>query len=265
MPPSFNERDVSDKPPFIQAVPRLDAEEVRALEESYRDRLASLLAVDEMVAKVVRELRAAGELDDTLVVFTSDNGYLMGEHRRRKKKDLYEESARVPLLMRGPGVPSGATAEQLVSNVDLSATILAATGAEPGRVVDGESLIPLAQDPTRAPGRAVLLENDRSAGVRVPGFAYYEHRDSAELYDLRADPFQLRNVNGVERYAEVRTSLASLLDRLRDCQGDDCLEAWSPAGVDVPPRGRGEAGAPASASRPAAVARGPRDSGRRAG
>ena len=107
--PSFNERDVSDKPPFLQ-VPRIKDKGRRELRDRYRGRLESLLSVDEMVTGLLAELRRRGELRDTLFIFTSDNGYLLGEHRLERKRLLYEESAQVPLVMRGPGIPQASSA-----------------------------------------------------------------------------------------------------------------------------------------------------------
>ena len=91
----------------------------------YRSRLESLLAVDDAVGNLIRTLRRTGELDHTVVIFTSDNGYLLGQHRQIGKELPYEESMRVPLIVRGPGFPSGARRRQLVANIDLAPTITA--------------------------------------------------------------------------------------------------------------------------------------------
>src|SRR5215213_6283799 len=107
-PPSFNEDDVSDKPAWIGNTPILTPEEVDELRQRYRQRLRSLQSVDEMVGRLVGVLRQTGELSNTYIVFTSDNGLHLGEHRINKKKwTAYEEAIRVPLLVRGPGVPQG--------------------------------------------------------------------------------------------------------------------------------------------------------------
>jgi arylsulfatase A-like enzyme len=107
-PPSFNEEDVSDKPSKIRETSRLSDEEVSEIDARYRKRLSSMLAVDEMVASLLKELEAAGKLDNTFIFFTSDNGWLQGEHRLNMQKDrAYEESARVPLFVRGPGIAAG--------------------------------------------------------------------------------------------------------------------------------------------------------------
>lgn len=242
MPPSFNEEDISDKPAFMRSRDRLDGAEVGKLTQRYRDRLASLLVVDDLVAKVIGALRRSGELDETLVVYTSDNGYLLGEHRRRKKQELFEESIRVPLLARGPGIPRGAEVDQLVGNVDLAPTILDAAGAEPGRLLDGRSLIGVAEDPATAADRALLLENEVSAAVRTPRFMYAEHRQATELYDLRLDPFQLHDLSDRGRYQETTARLSDLLAGMRSCAGARCLRQFTPGDRDVP-LVRGAAGA----------------------
>ena len=145
--PAYNEGDLSDKPSFIQALPPINATRAAAIDENYQQRLESLLAVDEAVVRLVDTLRSERELDNTLILFTSDNGFFHGEHRVQLGKVLvYEPSIRVPLIMRGPGVPEGARRRQLVTNADLAPTILEAAGAKPGKPQDGRSLFPLLED-----------------------------------------------------------------------------------------------------------------------
>lgn len=220
--PAFNERDISDKPSFIPTR-RFSRERRNQLAGKYRGQLESVLAVDDAVARIVRQLRAVGELDDTLVVFTSDNGLLLGEHRLDGKTHLYEESARVPLIMRGPGFPAGEIREQIVGNIDLPATILELAGADPDRVLDGHSLVPLAQDPEVDREGDILLENRRSAALRTARYMYAEHRGGArELYDMAADPFQLESRHDDPQLADVQERLAARLVQLRDCAGAAC-------------------------------------------
>ena len=158
-PPSFNEPDVSDKPLFMRLKPKLDATAIAAIERQYRNELEALLSVDEAVGAVVAALQADGLLDNTYVIFTSDNGYFHGEHRTPDEKILgYENSARVPLMIRGPGIAPGSRARELVANVDLAPTITALTGATPGLSMDGRSLLPFLADPARRTRRPVLLE-----------------------------------------------------------------------------------------------------------
>jgi arylsulfatase A-like enzyme len=158
-PPSFNEKDMSDKALFMRIKPRLNAADIATITNQYRRELETLLAVDETVAAVVSALQSSGVLGNTYVIFTSDNGYFHGEHRTPDEKILgYENSARVPLLIRGPGIAAGSHVRELVANVDLAPTIAAWAGATPGLEMDGRSLIPFIADPSKRTRRPILLE-----------------------------------------------------------------------------------------------------------
>ena len=178
-PPSFDEEDVADKPFFIRRLPRITdpgKPHIGQLEESYRCRLASLLGVDRGVKGILRSLRRSGELDSTVLVFTSDNGFYHGEHRIwRGKNTPYEPAIRVPLTISVPVAllegPRAAVAPELVSNVDLAPTILDLAGATPCRkghcrVLDGRSLAPLLSEGAAGwpEDRAVLFET-RAGGM----------------------------------------------------------------------------------------------------
>jgi arylsulfatase A-like enzyme len=231
LPPkaSFDESDVSDKPGSLRRLPRLQPAARDEVVRRYRAQLASLLAVDELVARLVGALQETGELERTLVVFTSDNGFFHGEHRIRDGKFLpYEEAVHVPLLVRGAGFPAGAVATQLVANVDLAPTLLAAAGAAAGRRLDGVPLQPLAADPRSGRGRALLLEGlegNRASytAVRTERWLWVEYDDGGrELYDLARDPLQLRSRHAGKAFAAARVELAARLAELRDCAGEDC-------------------------------------------
>jgi N-acetylglucosamine-6-sulfatase len=157
-PPSFNEDDVSDKPAWIGNTPILTPEEVSKLGQRYRQRLRSLQSVDEMVGRLVGVLRQTGELSNTHIVFTSDNGLHLGEHCINKKKwTAYEEAIHVPLLVRGPGVPPGVSRSQMVLNNDLAPTFASLAGLTPPSFVDGRSLSPLLSTSPPSPWRNALL------------------------------------------------------------------------------------------------------------
>jgi arylsulfatase A-like enzyme len=161
-PPSFDESDVSDKPAWIRDNPPLSPEQIAFAEDLYRKRLQSMLAVDEMIGQVVDTLKESGELENTYLVFTSDNGFHLGTHRLTAGKwTAYEEDIRVPLIVRGPGVPQGRKLEHLVLNNDLAPTFADLAGAEVPSFVDGRSLKPLLTDDPPAPDnwrRAFLVE-----------------------------------------------------------------------------------------------------------
>ena len=225
-PPSFNEADVSDKAYYVRRLRLMDAESIAGVTEMYRQRLESLLAVDEGVAQLVQALRASGELDRTLIVFTSDNGYFHGEHRFREGKvQAYEPSIRVPLILRGPGIPRGARRTQDAINVDLVPTILEAAGGSAGRVLDGTSLLPLARDPQLFPARDVLLETNIYGAIRTPRYVYVKFGSEHELYDLVLDPHQLRSRHADKSLEPIRTELARRLAFLRKCEGAACRAA----------------------------------------
>ena len=224
-PPNFNETDVSDKPAQIRNRPPLTSDQISNIRRRYRCRLEALLSVDEGVKAVVDALRSSGELASTLLVYTSDNGFFHGEHRIPEGKTrIYEESIRVPLLMRGPGIPRGVTINDLAINADLAPTIVDVANATPGLVMDGTSLIPVAQQPGTTQGRELLIEEPSFEAIRTGRYMYAEHgTGETELYDLQKDPFELQSRHNAPAYASVRAQLAARLQQLKDCAGDDCL------------------------------------------
>jgi arylsulfatase A-like enzyme len=230
--PAFNEADVSDKPRFVRQTPRLTKTEIANLQRVNGCRLASLQAVDRGVDRIFDALQQEGALRNTAIFYTSDNGYLLGQHRLVKKIVPYEDSLHVPLVIRvpprfrGPGsVPQ--TLGSTVGNVDIAPTILDLAGAQPCppagacRVLDGRSLLPAIQTgggdwPQH---RALPLELDGPSvepntpcayqGLRTSSQVYVEYREvvpagtgpgecepdnEVEHYDLSTDPFELGNI-----------------------------------------------------------------------
>jgi arylsulfatase A-like enzyme len=235
--PAYNERDVSDKPEQIASLPRLNRYPA-SLIDRFQERVESLRSVDDAVARTVDALKRAGVLDNTLVIFTSDNGYLMGQHRASGKTLPYEPSLQVPLLMRGPSVPAGVRRPATTGTLDLAPTALAAADAEAGLPVDGRNLLPVAAG--RKPGwETVLVQGGpRNAdsgwmyrGVRTSRYTYVEYRETGEveLYDRRRDPHQLRNVAGSDAYTAVQAELRDRLLALQDCAGASCRQRFGPA------------------------------------
>ncbi len=233
--PAFNEADVSDKPPSIQARNLNDADtqgegagDINDITRFWRCRRASLLAEDLGVQQLISTLAATGELANTLVVFTSDNGFMHGEHRVKSGKQVpYEESIRVPLMIRGPGFRGGKIVRDLATNADIAKTIVRATGARPARRLDGYALQPFAEQPGRERGRELSIETNGYSGVRTERYTYVEYTSGVnsgfqELYDNDADPFQLQNVAANPAYASVRAALDARLDRVRSCSGSSC-------------------------------------------
>ena len=237
LPPNFNEADASDKPAGLATRPYLTDQQIANATKNYRCRAESLLAIDEGVERIVNALSAAGELDDTLLIYTSDNGFFHGEHRVQGGKNrVYEEAIRVPLMMRGPGIPEGVTVDDLTINADLAATILDAAGASAPFALDGRSLLPFIEHPRQLHGRELLIEQkpsdddeDTTANgvfynaIRNATYTYVENGSGErELYDLAKDPFQLQNQIANPAYAAAAAALASRLAGLRACAGEAC-------------------------------------------
>lgn len=232
--PSYDEADVADKPDHVSRRPRLSPAKQLHVAETYRACLASLLAVDDLVERLVKALDDTGQLGRTVIVFTSDNGFYFGEHRISEGKYLpYEEAIRVPLIIRdgrNGGFPAGVTVDPMVSNLDLAPTLVALTGARARRKMDGRPLLPLALDPRKGKDRTLLIEGygegkDKPpfAAVRDPRWFYAEYRNGdRELYDLHSDPFELRSLHADPAAAAVRQDLARRLARLRACSGASC-------------------------------------------
>ena len=230
--PNYNEADVTDKPIGIRRRAPIEPYVRYAITEDYQQRLESLLAVDEGVAAIVRELRQTGELNNTYIFFSSDNGFFQGEHRIPSGKVLpYEESIRLPLIVRGPGIAPHTRLDQLVGNVDLAPTIAAMARAKPGLIEDGVSLLPLLHTGRWHVKRDdILLEagpfdkpEQEYTGLRTPRYMFSVYGNGEqELYDLRADPYELDNRAGSPEYEQVRTMLTERLQRLRYCAGASC-------------------------------------------
>lgn len=165
--PAFNEKDVSDKPKWFrrQARKRLNRAQIKLIANERLRQQEQLLSVDESVGELVQQLRAQDMLDDTYIVFASDNGFFRGEHRIASGKYLpYDPASKVPLLIRGPGIPAGGVSDELVWNGDIAQTILQIAGGSEDPALDGRSLLPYAENPALRSTRPVLLEGDTGPG-----------------------------------------------------------------------------------------------------
>jgi N-acetylglucosamine-6-sulfatase len=247
-PPNFNEADVSDKPRVIKRLTPITPRQRANIQENWQQRRETLLAVDEAVTSIVETLRSTGELDNTLLIFTSDNGFFHGEHRiRNGKVRLYEESIHLPLLMRWTGnktLPRGVHRKQLTSNIDDAETILAAAGdtTRPGRIEDGISLLRYWRDSGLELGRDLLVDNmpgpTHFDAIRSRNFIYAEHLNGdRELYDLQKDPYELQSEHANPAYDAIKASLAARLHNLVSCAGATC-RARPPVTFSATRRGR---------------------------
>ncbi|MGH2634950.1 MAG: sulfatase family protein [Actinomycetota bacterium] len=219
-PASFDEEDVADKPAWVEALPRLSPSDRAAVDALRREQYRSLLSVDRAVADVLDALDRTGRLENTIVVLTSDNGFQLGEHRWVRKEAPYEESIRVPLVVRwdAAGWTTPVTHGALALNIDLAPTIAEATGL---RVeADGRSLLPVFDERMAGWRRDFLIEHlehetpvPTYCAVRTEGAKYVRYSTGEEeLYDLAADPFELENLAGEPARS---VELAALRARLR--------------------------------------------------
>jgi N-acetylglucosamine-6-sulfatase len=143
---------------------------IAKIQTRYQHRLETLLSVDDAVERIVNDLAARGVLGNTYLIFTSDNGFMQGQHRLHQGKFApYEPSVQVPLLIRGPGIPAGGLPRAAVWNADITATILKIADAEPGLPQDGRSLLPYADDPNLKSTRPILLETGPPGATAEPG------------------------------------------------------------------------------------------------
>jgi N-acetylglucosamine-6-sulfatase len=235
-PPSFDEADVSDKPPWIRQLTRLRTDQIAHIDNLHEKRIESLRAVDDLVEGEVNEIEDAGVMSDTYIFFTSDNGWHHGEHRiPREKWRPYEEDVHMPLVVRGPGVPVGSSTDKLALNTDFFPTFTTLAGIPTPGYVDGRSLEPVMKSNSTSWRSAILLEaaERHSYDRRLsPGYygiltsegkKYIEYASGhRELYDLETDPNEL--LNNYNTFAPP-TDLARRLQALKVCAGDTCQQA----------------------------------------
>jgi arylsulfatase A-like enzyme len=262
--PSFNEEDVSDKPLWVQNHSPLTRRQITTMDDLAQRRRQSMLAVEDLVENLIATLAGTGQLANTYIFFSSDNGFHQGQHRLRSGKNTaFEEDLRVPLVVRGPGVPAGQLRDELSVNIDLAPTFAELAGADIPDFVDGRSLVPLlgaSRTPVEGWRQAFLLEHgfpgelapsagadedaedaeaeeplpDATAPRKAPVFqglrtsaplTYIEYvNGERELYDLGADPNQLQN-GYVTADPALLVRLATWLNLLRDCAGAVCRSA----------------------------------------
>jgi N-acetylglucosamine-6-sulfatase len=266
--PNYNEADVSDKPAYIRALSLLTQAQQASIDDDFRRRVQSLQAIDEGIATIVNTLKAGGQLDNTYLFFTSDNGYHLGNHRQLSGKvSPYEEEMRVTMVVRGPGVPAGVTLDHLTGNVDLAPTWAELAGAKTAGFCDGRSLVPLLRPnpPSVSQWRQAFLyeygvdqggndtavdtdpglleppDRDQKAasatqkpetiyappfrGMRLQTLSYVEYQTGEiELYDLKADPYELRNLAS-EAGTNLLKQLSTRLDALATCKAETCRAA----------------------------------------
>ena len=190
-------------------------------------------SVDRAVESLVETLRSVGELNNTVIVFASDNGYSLGEHRFIGKNVLTDEVLQVPLLVRGPGIRSGVSSDLPVSLVDLPATLTALAGVPPGWLLDGTSFLPTLMGLDQPFRDATLVQTGDVGGdgwayrgVRTSRYLYGVNGADGFLYDNLLDPSQLINRISDPGYVEIRTLLEQRRLQLLSCRGATCNQTF---------------------------------------
>ncbi len=247
---SYNEADMSDKTGPDADRELLSPRDKRHIEVAMQQRRESLASADRAVARVMTALRETGQLSNTYVIFTSDNGFVLGEHRDAKgKRSPYEVGSHLPLYIRGPGVPVGHTWTSPAGTQDIAPTILDIADASADIALDGTSVLP---GPTMLDGerdRGLLLEGadlpvdaENGGAIRYAAprtvaetrwlyhgvvtrnwkLIEWDQLGTYELYDLRSDPYEVDSVAGDPRYAERLQEMIRRLQSLRSCTGAEC-------------------------------------------
>ena len=223
-PPNFNEKNISDKPDYLKDFSPMSETE---LDPASKQILRSLLSVDDGVASVLNALEKTGLSDKTIIVYLSDNGMTIGNHRFGVSKNcVYEECVKVPFIVYAPAYFPARTDDHIVANIDLAPTFVDwAGGTFPDRV-NGMSLVPLLEDANTAWRDDILLEHwptEEGEGSMIPQFyavrtmewKYVEYETGEkELYDLVNDPYELNNLAGKGKYREIEAKLAQRLAEL---------------------------------------------------
>jgi N-acetylglucosamine-6-sulfatase len=222
----------TDKPALmrkVEGLPPLGRENATD-DETIRNRIRLLLAADEGVGQILDALKASGQLDNTLIVFTSDHGYFYGEHGLSYERRLaYEEAIRIPLVIRCPPlIKPGTTFDPFILSIDLAPTLLAAAGAPIPSGLHGRSFLPLLKGEPYPPRESFLIERftdnvfPRMKNLGYQAIRTHRHKyihytevpNSDELYDLQTDPYELKNLISDASSQATLTTLKTDLQRL---------------------------------------------------
>jgi N-acetylglucosamine-6-sulfatase len=241
----FNAPQLEHPPDWLPTAP-LTPGEIARIDRDYRKRVQSVQSIDRMIGTIRNQLDRLGVADDTYVIFTSDNGFHMGERRLAAgKQGAWDHDIRVPLVVVGPGVPAGASNTRLAANVDLRPTLEELAGVRSPKRVEGRSLVSLLlQRPVLSWRDMTLVEHhgpphdasdpdaqDRLAG-RPPSYAalrfdaalyvqYDNPKRPPEYYEHGTDPYERRNL-WPSLEPERQAKLAEQLERMRTCGAATC-------------------------------------------
>jgi arylsulfatase A-like enzyme len=214
-----------------------------------QDYLATVQSVDDSVGRLLAFLDRRGLTKNTIVVYTSDQGFFLGDHGMYDKRFMYEEALRMPFLVRWPaGIKKGTTIHEIALNVDFAPTFLEAAGLPPAASMQGRSLLPILRGRKLADWRTSMYyryyhdpgdHNTRAhygIRTRTHKLIYFWKKDQWELFDLENDPAELHNLYGEPGHERLTTTLKSELTRLKQALGDTDQFANDqfPNGVDGP-------------------------------
>lgn len=217
-PPSYNEADNSDKPLSIAGKQLLDEEGSAQIDRIRRRQILTLVALDRSMGEILAKLKETGEMDNTVIIFISDNGKHWGEHRMESKSSAYEESVKVPFALRYPPlVPTPYIEDRLVANIDIAPTIYELSGTPSPSSVDGLSMLGLLSG-TGDWRDHLLLEAwpDRGhwTAIHTGQYVYIEtDNDLSEFYNLESDPYQLDNMINDKKYQSMILELQADLQK----------------------------------------------------
>jgi len=220
-PPSYNEEDISDKPSAIASKPLLDEEVATDIDNTRRRQLLTLISLDRSIGAIMEKLKETGKLDNTVVIFISDNGKHWGEHRMDTKSTAYEEAVKVPFAMRYPAlVPTPYVEEKLVANIDIASTIYELSETKMPKVIDGQSLVGLLNK-SRDWRTSLLLEAWPDRGhwisIHTEQYVYIETEgDLSEFYDLSVDPYEMENAIDDPKYQSIIQELQQTLQKEKE-------------------------------------------------
>ncbi len=222
-------KELSDKPQNVREQVSWTADgQTRVVDWHTEGKSEELQAVDEAIERLVLALKETGQLANTLIIYCTDNGFMIGEHGLLKKATPYEEATHVPFIVRGPGVARGIESDALVSHLDITATMLALAGANTSGI-DGRSLAPLFGGTAPATWRKRLLIEQRDARwemMREGDYSYTEHSTGErELYDLASDPYELQSLHADPTQQERTRVFSENLAKLRNAAGDELQAA----------------------------------------
>jgi N-acetylglucosamine-6-sulfatase len=214
--PNYNEADTSDKPLSISSKPLMTEEDSLQIEKTRMRQIQTLVSLDRSIGEIMQKLEETGELDNTVVIFISDNGKHWGEHRLSSKSTAYEESVKVPFAMRYPAlIPTAYIESRLASNIDIAPTIYELSETKAPAIIDGLSLTKLFT-PGAEWRKTLLLEAwpDRGhwTAIHTGQYIYIEtDNDLSEFYDLKIDPFEMDNKINDPKYQDLILELKASL------------------------------------------------------